>query len=116
MFVGETDDDDGEPTRSERVADSLLRDRGLASRSWEVTQVNEMLTLMERHPFPFACTTNLAEALDPATARRFLFKIRFLAMSEDLAREAFRRTFGAEPPAALAMSEPSGAQGRWSGR
>ncbi len=30
-------------------ADSLLRDRGAARHSWEVTQVNEMLTHMERH-------------------------------------------------------------------
>jgi SpoVK/Ycf46/Vps4 family AAA+-type ATPase len=82
-------------------ADSLLRDRSLAHYSWEVSQVNEMLTWMERHPYPFACTTNMAEALDPATARRFLFKIRFVAMREDQAREAFRRTFAAEPPSAL---------------
>ncbi|MGI8840338.1 MAG: AAA family ATPase [Caulobacteraceae bacterium] len=39
-------------------ADSLLRDRAGATRSWEVTQVNEMLTWMERHPWPFAATTN----------------------------------------------------------
>jgi SpoVK/Ycf46/Vps4 family AAA+-type ATPase len=82
-------------------ADSLLRDRSLAHYSWEVSQVNEMLTWMERHPYPFACTTNMAEALDPATARRFLFKIRFAAMREDQAREAFRRTFGVEPPPTL---------------
>jgi hypothetical protein len=57
--------------------DSLLRDRELASYSWEVTQVNEMLTQMEHHPFPFACTTNAADTLDSASARRFLFKLRF---------------------------------------
>ena len=58
-------------------ADSLLRDRAAAQHSWEVTQVNEMLTRMERHPFPFACTTNAPELLDSASARRFLFKLRF---------------------------------------
>jgi SpoVK/Ycf46/Vps4 family AAA+-type ATPase len=79
-------------------ADSLLRDRDVAQRSWEVTQVNEMLTWMERHPYPFACTTNLMHSLDPATLRRFLFKVRFLAMRPDQAREAFRRSFGTEPP------------------
>jgi transitional endoplasmic reticulum ATPase len=31
-------------------ADSLLRDRLAAKHSWEITQVNEMLTQMERHP------------------------------------------------------------------
>ncbi len=56
-------------------ADSLLSDRRLAQRSWEVSQVNEMLTWMESHPFPFACTTNFGERLDPATLRRFTFKI-----------------------------------------
>ena len=63
-------------------ADSLLRDRGAARHSWEITQVNEMLTWMERHPLPFACTTNAPDLLDPATARRFLFKVRFLPMDE----------------------------------
>ena len=82
-------------------ADSLLRDRARARASWEVTQVNEMLTWMERHPYPFACTTNMMESLDPATLRRFLFKIRFLPMRADQAREAFRRSFGAEAPLGL---------------
>ena len=33
-------------------ADFLLRDRAAARHSWEITQVNEMLTQMERHPMP----------------------------------------------------------------
>ena len=35
-------------------ADSMLADRRFAQRSWEVSQVNEMLTWMESHPLPFA--------------------------------------------------------------
>lgn len=58
-------------------ADSLLSDRQGAVRTWEVSQVNEMLTWMESHPLPFICTTNLADRLDPATQRRFTFRIRF---------------------------------------
>jgi transitional endoplasmic reticulum ATPase len=58
-------------------ADSLLADRRGAERSWEVSQVNEMLTWMESHPLPFVCTTNFVEKLDPATQRRFTFRIRF---------------------------------------
>ncbi|MFN3311896.1 MAG: AAA family ATPase [Hyphomonas sp.] len=58
-------------------ADSLLADRRNATHQWEVSQVNEMLTWMENHPLPFVCTTNLAEKLDPATQRRFTFRIRF---------------------------------------
>ena len=79
-------------------ADSLLRDRGAARNAWEITQVNEMLTWMERHPFPFACTTNAPELLDAAAARRFLFKVRFLPMTAPQVAEAYRRAFGAEAP------------------
>jgi SpoVK/Ycf46/Vps4 family AAA+-type ATPase len=79
-------------------ADSLLRDRGAARHSWEITQVNEMLTWMERHQLPFACTTNAPDLLDPATARRFLFKVRFLPMDERQIAAAFFRAFGIEAP------------------
>ena len=79
-------------------ADSLLRDRAAARHSWEITQVNEMLTQMERHPYPFACTTNAPDLLDPATARRFLFKVQFLPMTGDQITTAFRRAFGMECP------------------
>jgi transitional endoplasmic reticulum ATPase len=79
-------------------ADSLLRDRLAAQHSWEITQVNEMLTQMERHPYPYACTTNAPELLDAAATRRFLFKVRFLSMTADQIGKAFRRAFGADPP------------------
>lgn len=79
-------------------ADSLLRDRSSARYSWEITQVNEMLTQMERHSFPFACTTNAPELLDQATARRFLFKVRFLPMTSGQIAAAFRRAFGMACP------------------
>ena len=79
-------------------ADSLLRDRAAARHSWEITQVNEMLTQMERHPCPFACTTNAPDLLDPATARRFLFKVRFLPMTGEQIATAFRRAFGTDCP------------------
>ena len=79
-------------------ADSLLRHRAAARHSWEITQVNEMLTQMERHPYPFACTTNAPDLLDPATARRFLFKVQFLPMTGDQIATAFRRTFSMECP------------------
>lgn len=82
-------------------ADSLLRDRRIATQSWEVTQVNELLVQMERHVLPFACTTNAVDSLDVATARRFLFKIDFLPMDPARAEIAFRRMFGSEPPRGL---------------
>ena len=42
-------------------ADSFLSDRRYASKSWEVTQVNELLTQMEAFEGIFVCTTNLLE-------------------------------------------------------
>lgn len=53
---------------------------------------------MERHRYPFACTTNALELLDAAATRRFLFKVRFLSMTADQIGNAFRRAFGADPP------------------
>ena len=82
-------------------ADSLLSDRRTAHRQWEVSQVNEMLTWMESHPSPFVCTTNLAERLDPATLRRFVFKATLGYLKPALAGNAFRRFFDLEPPAGL---------------
>jgi len=58
-------------------ADSFLSDRREAQRSWEVTQVNELLTQMEAFDGIFICTTNLMERLDQASLRRFSFKVRF---------------------------------------
>ena len=80
-------------------ADSLLADRRHAERTWEVSQVNEMLTWMESHPLPFACTTNLGDHLDPATLRRFVFKIELDYLTPAQAAAAFRRYFALDPPA-----------------
>ena len=82
-------------------ADSLLHDRRYAVRSWEITQVNEMLTWMEAHPLPFVCTTNLMDRLDQATLRRFTFKLQFDPLSPVEAGRAFARCFGSPPPADL---------------
>ena len=82
-------------------ADSLLGERADAVRSWEVSQVNEMLTWMEQHPLPFACTTNLVERLDRASLRRFLVKVRFGWLTPVQARLAFRGFFGMAPPPGL---------------
>ncbi|MDO5624686.1 MAG: AAA family ATPase [Pseudomonadota bacterium] len=58
-------------------ADSFLLDRRGAQRSYEVTEVNEMLQQMERHDGVFICTTNLLDRIDQAALRRFTFKIKF---------------------------------------
>ncbi|MDE0047840.1 MAG: AAA family ATPase [bacterium] len=83
-------------------ADSLLADRRFASRNWEVSQVNEMLTWMESHPLPFACTTNFGQHLDPATLRRFVFKVTLDYLTPAQATMAFRASFGLAPPEGVA--------------
>jgi len=82
-------------------ADSLLLDRADARQSWEITQVNELLTWMDSHPLPFVAATNYARRLDPAALRRFVFKIELEALSEAAAARAFERFFGRPAPAGL---------------
>lgn len=115
MYVGETEAAIAKSFReAEREkaflifdeADSLLWDRAGARQSHEVTQVNEMLSAMERHPYPFACTTNRVDSLDPAAARRFVLKIGFLPLRLDQARALFRLTFGEEAPPRLDRLHP----------
>jgi hypothetical protein len=60
-----------------------------------------MLTWMESHALPFACTTNLVDRLDRASFRRFLVKIRFDWMAPGQARAAFRQFFDKNPPTGL---------------
>jgi hypothetical protein len=83
-------------------ADSLLHDRQDAHRSWEVTQVNELLTWMDSHPLPFIAATNFARRLDPAALRRFVFKIDLQPMSAEAASRAFERFFEVRAPSRLA--------------
>lgn len=72
-------------------ADSFLADRRDAQRSWEVTQVNELLTQMEAYEGIFVCTTNLMEKLDQASLRRFAFKVKFDYLSSDQRWEMFQQ-------------------------
>ncbi len=85
-------------------ADSFLRDRSTAARSWEVSSVNEMLTWMESHPYPFICTTNLMESLDPASLRRFSFKVKYNFLTSQQVKEAFDYFFGIK----IALAETAG--------
>lgn len=84
-------------------ADSLLFDRSAARASWEISQVNELLTWLDRHPLPVVAATNYVGRLDPATMRRFVFKLELRALSHDRAARAFERFFGVEPPPSLAL-------------
>ncbi|WP_288254713.1 AAA family ATPase [uncultured Hydrogenophaga sp.] len=64
-------------------ADSFLQDRRGAQRTYEVTEVNEMLQGMERFAGIFVCTTNLMDSIDQAALRRFTFKIRFKPLTRE---------------------------------
>ncbi|MEM7226534.1 MAG: ATP-binding protein [Pseudomonadota bacterium] len=114
MWVGETEKNIAEAFEqalAERAllifdeADALLSHRSGATRSWEVSQVAEMLTWMEAHPLPFCCTTNLIEQIDPAALRRFLFKVKLDYLDRPRVARAFERFFGHPAPAqALALT------------
>ena len=100
-YVGETEQNMAamfkEATQEKAVllldeADSFLLDRRGAQRSYEVTEVNEMLQQMERHHGVFICTTNLLDRIDQAALRRFTFKIKF----KPLAAEQRERMFVTE--------------------
>lgn len=65
--------------------DSFLQDRRSAQRSWEVSQVNEMLTQMESFPGIFIASTNLMDGLDQASLRRFDMKTKFDFLKTDQA-------------------------------
>jgi len=103
MYVGESEKRIAEAFEEAREAgsflifdeaDSFLLDRKDAVRSWEITQVNEMLTWMEEHPFPVCFTTNLMDRLDTASLRRFTFHIRFDALDATGLRLAYDVFFG----------------------
>lgn len=81
--------------------DSLLFDRSNAKATWEVSQVNELLTWLDRHPLPVIAATNFSRNLDPATARRFVFKLALKPLTGDRLDAAFARFFGTAPPASL---------------
>ena len=74
-------------------ADSFLQNRNNAQASWQITQVNEMLTQMESHDYPFVCTTNLLDTLDEASLRRFTFKIRFDFLTVPQVNQAIKHFF-----------------------
>jgi SpoVK/Ycf46/Vps4 family AAA+-type ATPase len=85
-FVGETEQNMAAMFREAEAekavllldeADSFLQDRRGAQRTYEVTEVNEMLQGMERYAGIFVCTTNLLDRIDQAALRRFTFKIKF---------------------------------------
>jgi len=85
-------------------ADSFLQDRRGAQRSYEVSEVNEMLQGMERFRGIFICTTNLMERIDQAALRRFTFKIQFLPLTLAQRRTLFLAEACTGDPALLSAA------------
>lgn len=57
--------------------DTFLFARESGQRSWEHSQVNEMLTQIEKFEGLLVVSTNLMDGLDPAALRRFDLKLHF---------------------------------------
>ena len=73
--------------------DGLVQDRSGANRSWEVTQVNELLCQMENFKGVMVGATNFMANLDQAIMRRFTFKLQFDYLDEAGKRLFFERMF-----------------------
>lgn len=88
-------------------ADSFLQERSRAVRSWEISQVNEMLTQMEQFEGIFVASTNFMDSLDTATLRRFDLKIHFDWMRPDQIEQLFADSLRSLnlPPDPFALSQ-----------
>ncbi len=74
--------------------DGLMQSREGAQRSWEVTQVNELLQQMENFGGVLIAATNFSDNLDPASLRRFTFKLEFAHLDDASKKHFFGRMFG----------------------
>ena len=73
--------------------DGIVQDRSGAQRSWEVTQVNELLHRMENFKGVMVAATNFMDNLDAAIMRRFTFKLQFDYLEADGKKLFFERMF-----------------------
>ncbi len=114
MWVGETEKNIARAFREAEQegalllideVDSFLQDRRGAQSSWEVTEVNEMLTQMESFSGVFVASTNLMNALDQAALRRFDLKVKFDFLLPDQTVELLRRYC-----VSIKISEPTQAE------
>lgn len=84
--------------------DSLLGARDGAVRSWEVSQVNTLLSEMERFRGIFIVGTNLIQKLDQAALRRFSFRLHFDYLTNE-GKEIFFNTYFTRTMALPALDE-----------
>jgi SpoVK/Ycf46/Vps4 family AAA+-type ATPase len=103
MYVGQTEQNIARAFRKATVdkavllldeVDGLLQERGRATRSWEITQVNELLVQMEGFTGLLFCATNMVDGLDSASMRRFGLKIRFDPLRTEQRLELFAAIVG----------------------
>ena len=85
-------------------ADSLFGSRDNAVRSWEISQVNEMLTHMETFRGMLICATNFRKIIDSAAIRRFNIKLEFDYLRPDGNMEFYRRYLA--PLIEIELSDP----------
>ena len=99
MYVGENEKNIAkafEEAKNEKAVlifdevDTFLQDRNNANRSWEISQVNEMLVQMENFNGIFIATTNLMDNLDKASLRRFDLKLEFSYLNKTQRIEMFK--------------------------
>ena len=74
--------------------DSFLQDRNDATRHWETSMVNEMLTQMEGFEGVFIASTNRFDHLDEASLRRFDLSIKFDFLATQSSWLMFTRVCG----------------------
>ena len=102
MFVGQTEQQIRQAfNKAEKTdsilfldeADSFFNKRESAIRSWEKTQVNEILNAMENFKGILIATTNFLDNFDKASLRRFSHKIKFNTLTNKQKLEAFKIVF-----------------------
>lgn len=87
--------------------DSLLFGRGNANRSWEMSQVNELLNGMENFNGILMAATNFKHAVDQAAIRRFSIKLEFDYLTPEGNLIFYNRFFGEMITKRLSESETS---------
>jgi len=88
--------------------DSLLQDRSKAEKSYEKSQVTELLRALDKADFPILFTTNTKSDLDIASIRRIDFKIECNYLTKDQRKLAFRKFFKRQAPEALDVLDDLG--------
>ena len=102
MYVGESEKNIARAFRQAEAekailffdeVDGLLQNRENARANWEITQVNELLQQMENFDGVMVAATNFCKNLDPATMRRFTFKLEFGYLDDVGKKLFFERMF-----------------------